>query len=62
MEQKYMAAIRELLKVTDGEEIVTAYPTYEDGTRGVVFAVIPANSATPGEQMIAFLSRVVQDG
>lgn len=62
MEQSYMDAIRKLLEVTDGEEIATIYPTYEDGARGVVFAVLPGAGDAPKEQMIAFLSRVVQDG
>lgn len=39
----YMAAIRALLQARDDDNIVTAYPVWEDGVRAVIFAVVPGD-------------------
>lgn len=53
-----------------GEEVLTTYPTFEDGTRGVVFAITPPSAirtdidpreAQPTFRMINFLHRIATE-
>lgn len=54
-----MNLIRTELKAGD-EDVVTTFPIFEDGMRGIVFAVVPGDG-TAKEKMARFLTELLAE-
>lgn len=54
-----MAGVHDMLKLQPGEEVITAFPRFEDGSRAIIFAVVPGEGSA-SEKMESIISRWAQ--